>query len=77
MPELRLPSLSLHLLHRVYACGAVRWDVVLAEGARSEAAGRHLVALELVRVERWPDRHLVLTAAGRGELYRRRRWPVR
>ena len=73
---MQLPSLAIHLLNRLYACGAIPWAVVLADGDRTERAARHLVALDLVRIERWPDRHLQLTAAGRGELSRRRRWNV-
>jgi len=70
---MNLPSLAIDILNRVYACGAIPWAVILAEGARTEGAARHLVALDLVRIERWPDRHLQLTAAGRGMLSSLRR----
>jgi hypothetical protein len=73
---MQLPSLSIELLNRVYACSVIPWSEIQKNGDRTERAARHLVALDLVRIERWPDRQLQLTAAGRGELYRRRRWNV-
>ena len=77
---MNLPSLSIHLLNRIYACSELPWRIILAEGDRTERAARHLVALGLVRIEESrlhriaPYRVLAITAAGRGELHRRRRW---
>jgi hypothetical protein len=70
---MRLPSLSIDLLNRIYACSEIPWAQIVKEGDRTERAARHLVYLGLIHV--WPPRREVtLTAAGRGELYRRRRW---
>jgi hypothetical protein len=73
MRKLELPSVLLHLLHRVYACSTLPWRIILAEGERTEKAARHLVALGLIRVWTYPERYVGLTALGRGELSRRRR----
>jgi hypothetical protein len=70
---MNLPSLSIHLLNRIYACSALPWRIILAEGDRTERAARHLIALELVEVQRHAGRVLVLTGAGRGELFKRRK----
>jgi hypothetical protein len=77
---MNLPSLSVHLLNRIYACSELPWRIILAEGDRTERAARHLVALDLVRVEESrlhrisPYRVLAVTTAGRRELARRRLW---
>lgn len=68
---MNLPSLSIHLLARVYACSVLPWTEILRDGDRTERAARHLVYLGLIHV--WPHRkEITLTAAGRHEMYRRR-----
>jgi hypothetical protein len=70
MRKLPMPSLAIDLLNRIYACSALPWHVIVAEGDRTERAARHLVHRGLIRV--WPHRkEATLTNAGRNEVYRR------
>jgi len=70
---IRLPSLSINLLHRIYACSVLPWSEIIKDGDRTERAARHLVHLGLIHV--WPHhRELTLTAAGRVAVYRLRGW---
>ena len=70
---MRLPSLSIDLLYRIYACSVLPWSEILKDGDRTERAARHLVYLGLIHV--WPHhRDITLTAAGRSAVYRLRGW---
>lgn len=71
---MNLPSRSIHLLTRVYACYSIPWRIILAEGDRAEGAARHLVALGLAIVVRSPERQIVLTNEGRAEMSRLRQF---